>query len=218
MPPMLSLWKYSFTNKRSTPLVIYSVLAAVWGIGWLLVWTAVFLAISGEPDGPDPFSGLCAWSILVIVFCLMPLILQMAWAFKTQKEESEEAARTGRYYNSAYPPPAYPPAQYALQPPPAAAGWYPPPPAAANIPAPDALLEEEKRRTRDLEYENALLRRKIKDEEARRRSIPTAERLVEAQGLEMERRYEDAAKAYEELGLWDDAARVRMLQGKGGPL
>jgi hypothetical protein len=95
---------------------------------------------------------------------------------------------------------------------------HPPPASSAGYPAPDPRLEEEKRKSRDLEYENALLRRRLKEEEARRIARPTAEKLVEAQGLEMELRYDDAIRAYEELGRWDDAARVRMLSGKGGTL
>jgi hypothetical protein len=216
---MLSLLRYSYSNRRSTALVVYSVLAAIWTLGWLVVWTVSIVYIEPDGDGGPVgfFAAFCAWSVLIVGFCGVPLMIQIAWAMRVQKQEAEEAARAGgNYYPPPYPP-AYRTGQSAGYPPTAAGGWHPPPPAPAVMAAPDARLEEEKRRTRDLEYENALLRRRLRDEEARRRATPTAERLVEAQGLEMERRYEDAAKAYEELDLWDDAARVRMLQGKGGP-
>jgi hypothetical protein len=220
MAPILSLLKYSYTNRRSLALVIFSVLVAIWVLGWTFLLTIGFLFVEpSETGGPVGFlASVCAWFILVMMFCALPLAVQLAWAARVYKQEADEAARAAQYRYSTPGAPAYPPAQYAQYPPPAAAAVYPPPASAAGYPAPDPRLEEEKRKSRDLEYENALLRRRLKEEEARRIARPTAEKLVEAQGLEMERRYDDAIRAYEELGRWDDAARVRMLSGKGGTL
>ena len=87
---------------------------------------------------------------------------------------------------------------------------------ASGDPETGRLLEAEKQRTRDLEYENVLLKQKVRDQESARRSMTTVEKLVEAQGLEHERRYDEAGQVYEEMGRWEDASRVRMLQIKGG--
>jgi hypothetical protein len=209
MPPIISLMKYSYTTRRSPALVVYSALAAVWAVGWLVLWTigVVYAEPNGE-GGPVGFlAGVCAWFILVVAFCLLPVVIQFAWAMKVQKEEAEENARASGYYYAAPGAPAYPPAQ---------PGFYPPPAAVAGFPETDRLLEEKRRRSRELEYENSLLKQRLRDQETRRRSMTTVEKLVEAQGLELEKRYGEAAQAYEEMGRWEDASRVRTLQGKGG--
>jgi hypothetical protein len=209
MPPIISLLKYSYTTRRSPALVVYSLLAALWAVGWLVLWTFGIIAITNGGDAADLFAGVCVWFIVVVAFCLTPVIIQIAWAFKVQKEEAAEAGRPNQYYYQGPVPLAYPPAQPAL---------YPPPAAVAGYPEPDRRLEEERRRSRELEYENTLLKRRVRDGETRRQSMTTVERLVEAQGLELEKRYAEAAQAYEEMGRWEDASRVRRLGEKGGNL
>ena len=208
MPQLMSLFKYSFTNRRSTALVVYSALAAAWAAGWLVLWTLGF--IFAEPDsdkGPlDFLTAMCAWSIVIVAFCITPLIIQLAWALKVQKEEAAGAPPPWQGYVTV--PPFQAPPPPLAHPPPF------PPEGESDV---ARRLEEEKSKTRELEYENALLKRRVRDQEAKPRRMTTVERLVEAQGLELERRYADAALIYEELGRWDDASRVRMLEIRGKP-
>jgi len=207
MPRILSLLKYSYTNRRSTALVVYSALAAVWVAGWLVLWT--FGLTYAEPEGEggplDFLARMCICSTVVLAICVLPVVIQLAWAFKVQKEEATGMLPPWQGYVTvppfqAPPPPAYPP---------------PFPPEGESDVA--RRLEEEKSKTRELEYENALLKRRVRDQEEKPRRMTTVERLVEAQGLELERRYADAALIYEELGRWDDASRVRMLEIRGKP-
>jgi len=206
MPQILSLLKYSFTNQRSVALNVYSVLATIWATGWLVLWTLAFIAVSGEYTGTavEIMGSVCAWFAIVVAFCLLPIIIQIGWALKVRREEA--AAMPGPWLYGPAPVFQAPPVPPAYQPAYIGGGYR----------VTDRLLEEEKRRTRELEYENVLLKQKVRDQESARRSMTTVEKLVEAQGLEHERRYDEAGQVYEEMGRWEDASRVRMLQIKGG--
>jgi len=208
MPQILSLLKYSFLNRRSTALVAYSMLAAIWVSIWLLIWAVGFILAEPDSDGGQAgfLAGMCVWFIVVAAFCVLPVVIQLAWARKVQEEEA--AAMPGPWLYGPAPVYQAPPVPLAYQP------TYP----ASGDPETGRLLEAEKQRTRDLEYENILLKQKVRDQESARRSMTTVEKLVEAQGLEHERRYDEAGQVYEEMGRWEDASRVRMLQIKGGNL
>jgi hypothetical protein len=208
MPRILTLLKYSYTNRRSTALVVYSALAAVWVAGWLVLWTFGLTYAEPEGDGGplDFFARTCICSTVVLAICVLPVVIQLAWALKVQKEEAAGAPPPWQGYVTVPP----------LQAPPPPLAYPPPfPPDGESDVA--RRLEEEKSRTRELEYENTLLKLRVRDQEAEPRQMSTVERLVEAQGLELEKRYADAARIYEELGRWDDAGRVRMLEIRGKP-
>jgi len=224
MPQILSLLKYSFTNRRSTLLIVYSVLATFWAAGWLLLWTITFIyAGLGEGGAVDVLARMCAWSVLVVAFCALPVAIQLAWAMKVKKEEAVAMPAPWQYgpapiFRAPPVPPAYQPAYIG-----------------GDHQVTDRLLEEEKRRTRELEYENARLveerrrsrqleyenarlKQRLREQETRPLPVDTDERLLEAQNLERMRRYGEAGRIYEEIGRWEDATRVRMLEIKGGNL